>query len=197
MAGGLGAPSSSRDSTGPPLPTETRMVRLRARLFDPSRGAVMAVGRPYQVEVREASQTAELDIPAGASQVAFNPIPVRLKFTSNETAGRATAEEFQGQFTSGAGSESVGETGRLFMGLGTSHRYWAVYDTLKRGTFAATVTFTYDPALDFPAASEFNEDSLVVAGLNPMSGDRSRWHQHWTNRPALSRPNTRSSSIRM
>jgi hypothetical protein len=157
--------------TGPPLPTGTRMVRLRARLLDPSRGAVMAAGRPYQVEVREASQTAELDIPAGASQVAFSPIPVRLKFTSNETAGRATAEEFQGQFTSARAVRALAKPVDFSWGLIPLTRYWAVYDTLKRGTFAATVTFTYDPALDFPAASEFNEDSLVVAGLNPMSGD--------------------------
>ena len=44
-----------------------------------------------------------------------------------------------------------------------------VYDTLKDGTFSATLSFTYDPATDFPAVPGFNEDSLIVAGLNPLS----------------------------
>jgi hypothetical protein len=51
------------------------------------------------------------------------------------------------------------------------NKYWSVYDTLIDGTFSATLSFTYNPATDFPAVSGFNEDSLVITGLNPLSGE--------------------------
>jgi hypothetical protein len=51
------------------------------------------------------------------------------------------------------------------------NRFWSVYDTLKDGTFSATLSLTYDPAVDFPSAAGFSEDALVIAGLNHLSDE--------------------------
>jgi hypothetical protein len=48
------------------------------------------------------------------------------------------------------------------------NRFWSVYDTLKDGAFSATLSLTYDPAVDLPAAACFSEEALVIAGLNHL-----------------------------
>jgi len=158
----------------PVLPAGTRTLRVHMRLVDPTGGVG---GSPMNVavastdiEVREAARVALIDVPAGASEAAFDSVPVTLTFASNTTAGSAGAAEFAEPFDVTAAMTGM----NALQALATSdlipiNRYWSVYDTLTDGTFSATVTFEYDPSVDFPAVPEFKQSSLVVAGLNPLS----------------------------
>jgi len=153
---------------GAPLPAGTQKYRAFVKLVAP--GDITVAYATYDVEVRDQpAQSSQKTVPAGTSQVAFTPVPVTLNFASNQKAGTAFAEEFAGQFGSTASTSALAKTSDFYWKFIPLKRYWAVYDTLQDGTFSATVSFTYDPATDFPAAPEFNEDSLVVAGLNPLS----------------------------
>jgi hypothetical protein len=153
---------------GTPLPVGTQKYRAFVRLVAP--GDITVAYAIHDVEVRDQPvQSAQKAVPVGASQVTFTPVPVTLNFASNQKAGTAFAEEFAGQFGSTAATSALAKANDFYWQFIPLKRYWAVYDTLKDGTFSATVSFTYDPATDFPAASGFNEDSLVVTGLNPLS----------------------------
>jgi hypothetical protein len=155
---------------GAPLPAGTQKYRAFVRLVAP--GDITVAYATYDVEVRDQpAQSAQKAVPAGASQIAFALIPVTLDFAFNQKAGTAFAEEFAGQFGATAATSALAKTSAsdFYWKFIPLNRYWAVYDTLKDGTFSATVSFTYDPATDFPATPGFNEDSLVVAGLNPLS----------------------------
>lgn len=176
-------PSAENLSTGPErevhafigssraIPVGVRKNVAYVRLVAP--GNLTVAYGTYNIEVREAAQTALQAVPAGASQVAFNLIPVTLNFASNQEAGTAFAEEFAGQFGAAAAGlaalAKASQANDFYWEFIPLNRYWAVYDTLKDGTFSATVSFTYNSATDFPAVPGFNEDSLVVAGLNPFS----------------------------
>ncbi len=163
-----------------PLPAGTRKYRARALLYTP--GNIVVAVATYDVEVRDAVQLLSRVVPAGASQIAFSPIPITVKFASNQTAGNATAEEFAGQFgapaATAASLAALGRSRALLSQTTNSNitmiplkRYWSVYGDLQEGKFSATVSFTYNPATDFPAVAGFSEDALVVAGLNPLSND--------------------------
>ncbi len=155
--------------TSTALPAGTRKLRVQVRMIAPNQNLTVAENST-DVEVRDQpTQSSQKAVPAGASQVAFTPIPVTLNFASNQKAGAAFAEEFAGQFGSTAASTALAKTNTFYWKFIPLKRYWAVYDTLQDGTFSATVSFTYNPATDFPAVPEFKEDSLVVAGFNPLS----------------------------
>jgi hypothetical protein len=155
--------------TSTALPAGTRDLRVEVRLVAPDQNLTVAVDST-DVEVRDQpAQSSQKAVPAGASQVSFTPIPVTLNFASNQKAGTAFAEEFAGQFGATAATSVLAKVSDFYWEFIPLKRYWAVYDTLQDGTFSATVSFAYDPASDFPAAPGFNEDSLVVAGLNPLS----------------------------
>jgi hypothetical protein len=165
-----------------PIPAGTRTYRVFLKLVAP--GNITVAYATYDVEVRVAAQSLQKTVPTGASQVAFNPLPVTLNFFSNQTAGTATVDEFAYQFgaavaarmveskvaRSAEGSDTA-EAAPTYVSLIPLNRYWGVYNDLADATFAATVTFTYNPATDFPAVPGFSEDTLVVAGLNPLSGE--------------------------
>ena len=155
---------------GTPIPAGTVKYRAYVKLVGPG-GVVTAVDK-FEIPVREAEQSLTQVVPAGASQVAFNPIPVSINFSANQNAGLAFADEFTGQFGAATPAASLAKTvADFYWNFIPLNRYWSVYDTLKAGTFTGTVSFTYNPATDFPAVSGFNEDSLVVAGLNPLNGE--------------------------
>jgi len=149
------------------IPPEARTYRITIRLV--AAGGLIVGLDSIDYPILSPVATAFRLVPAGASQIAFNPITASLGFTANQTAGYAVAEEFNGQFGSTAGSsisQSVLEN--FYWRFIPLLRYWSVYDTLRDGTFTANVTFTYTPA-DFPPDPTFREDSLVVAGYNPLS----------------------------
>jgi hypothetical protein len=158
----------------PIIPSEARWYRKTLKLKPPALNLVVASWYE-EIEIRDAIQTVQKAVPEGASKVSFNPIPVSLDFSSNQNTGTAFAEEFVGQF----GSSDAQVKQNMLMKTNASwywkfiplNKYWSVYDTLKDGTFSATISFTYDPATDFPSVPGFNEDSLVITGLNPLSGE--------------------------
>ena len=156
------------------FPSGTSKLRMEGRLFA-STPHVAVSKTSVDVEVRVDVQAKYSVVPAGASQVAFTPVRAALAFTSNQAASGVTAEEIGGPFVArlaGAPFATVGKTGDYsawrFVSL---NRWWSLYGDLVDGTFQAQVTFTYDPATDFPSDPGFREDSLVVAGLNPLSGE--------------------------
>ena len=153
------------------IPQEARRYRAWVKMVAPDQNITTAAGY-VDFEVRQPGQTVAKAVPAGTSQVDFAPLPVRLEFASNATAGLVTAEEYGMPFTSTRPARNPLEAVQVsaasweFISL---NRFWAVYDTLYDGTFTATLSLTYDPALDFPSVPGFSEDSLVIAGLNPLS----------------------------
>ncbi len=159
---------------GGPIPPGVKWFRQYVRLVAPDQNLTVAIASK-RMDVREPEQVIQKAIPVGSSEVSFTPVPVTLKFTSNQKAGIATAEEFAGQF--GASSALGKQSGLMkpnaswywkFIPL---NKYWSVYDTLQDVTFSATLSITYNPATDFPNVPGFNEDSLVITGLNPLSGE--------------------------
>jgi hypothetical protein len=151
------------------IPSEAKKYRIIIRLVGPAGiiAGLDSVDYPILAPVNNASRA----VPAGPSLIAFTPITASLNFASNQKAGAAFAEEFAGQFGATAATSALAKTSAsdFYWKFIPLKRYWAVYDTLKDGTFSATVSFTYDPATDFPNVPEFKEDSLVVAGFNPLS----------------------------
>jgi hypothetical protein len=150
-------------SNGTPIPTAGRKYRAIIRLVAP--GGIVVGLDSVDFPVLSPDATQARVIAAGASQVAFNPITATLNFSANQTAGLAVAEQFNRQFGGAANTNPLGGFYWHFIPL---LRYWSVYDTLRNGTFTATVTFAYTPA-DFPSDPNFREDSLVVCGYNPLS----------------------------
>jgi hypothetical protein len=178
------APAVSNASTGlhksidwvvggqTPLPAGTRKLRVYVQLKTPNNILVAQTFR--DIEVRDqAVRTVERAVPAGgAQQVAFAPMPVTLNFSWSYYDGFVTASEYAGQFRAASGLIGQGRLAKAmdwYWEFIPINRYWAVYDTMKERSYSATVSFTYDPAIDFPADRGFTEDSLVVAGLNTMS----------------------------
>ena len=149
---------------GTPIPTGGRKLRVMIRLVAPG-GLIVGVDS-VDFPILSPDATQARVIAAGASQVAFTPITASLNFTANQTAGLAVAEEFNGQY--GGAFANTSPLDPFYWRFIPLLRYWSVYDTLRDGTFTANVTFTYTPA-DFPSDPNFREDSLVVAGYNPLS----------------------------
>jgi hypothetical protein len=162
------------------LPSGSRKLRIIAKLVAPDQGIIVSIDS-VDIEVRPgAVQSAQAAIPSGASQVAFAPVPVTLDFSSNQTAGSILASTFQGPFGASASGVALPlKATKRTMGLNDFYwsliplnRYWSIVDTLVEGTYSAQATFTYDPASDLPSgAPGFSEDSLQVAGLNPLSSE--------------------------
>ena len=159
-----------------PLPAGTQRLRIYAKLKTSAGVTVACASRDVRV-LKPPAQSGQISVPPGASQADFNPIPPRLAFRSNQSAGAAYADEFDYQYTPPGRTR---ETSRLAKSTAVTandyawsfipiNRFWAVYDTLAEGSFTAAISFTYDPARDFPATAGFSEDSLVIAGVNPFS----------------------------
>ncbi|HYE59480.1 MAG TPA: T9SS type A sorting domain-containing protein, partial [Rhodothermales bacterium] len=162
------------------IPAGTRRLRMYLRLVNGS--GVVAAADSIDVEVRDApTVTAQRDVATGASNLAFTPVRATVNVTANTRAGRLTAEEIAGTFTAtgrahGPVYEEAGQTlsqGSVLADVAYRlipiNRYWALYGTLQESGLNATVTFTYDRTTDFPSDAAFREDSLVIAGLNPLS----------------------------
>ncbi|MFN0158151.1 MAG: T9SS type A sorting domain-containing protein [Bacteroidota bacterium] len=148
------------------IPDNARKYRIIIRLVA-AQGLVVGLDS-VDFPILSPVSTTSRNIPAGASQTSFAPITASLNFSANQTAGLAVAEEFNGQF--GSADLSIGRSvvEDFYWRFVPLLRYWSVYDTMAQGTFTANVTFTYSPA-DFPPDPNFLEDSLVVAGYNPLS----------------------------
>jgi uncharacterized protein (TIGR03437 family) len=165
------------------LPAGTRTLGVIAKLIAP--GNIVVATTRYDLPVREAPlQAAQKTVPTGASQIAFTPLPARLNFTSNQRAGTATVEEYAGHIGATLSAAAPAETDEAALTAAAAEavaaapvskliplkKYWAVYNDLDEGTFTASLSFTYNLA-DFPPLPGFNEDTLVLAGLNPLSGE--------------------------
>jgi hypothetical protein len=163
-------------STAEPPTTRIHRARLELR----GAGNVLVAYATRDVEVREQpSESVQMDVAPGAQTVDFKSISARLRFDANQKAGTVFADQYSGQFDpsrsvvflakAGVPTPSTATSSEFYWEFIPINRYWAVYDTLQEGTFSATLGFIYDPLTDFPSVSGFSEDSLVIAGLNPMS----------------------------
>ena len=152
-----------------PFPARTRKLRMYARLKSAA-GITVSIDS-VDIEVRDNVQTASLAVPTGSSQLTFPSTGASLAFTSNQKGGSLTVEEVNEPYAA-KGGEAAGKAADYeALELIPLNRYWSIYGTLQDGAFSARVTFTYDPVTDFPAVAGFSEDSLVVTGLNPLSGE--------------------------
>ncbi|HYE59272.1 MAG TPA: T9SS type A sorting domain-containing protein, partial [Rhodothermales bacterium] len=174
------------------VPPGTRWIRAKMTLFvwPPGNSDLFLAARDSAfIDVRDPwTSSATRDVPTGTSTQTFPGVKATLNVTGNPTAGRVTAAEFIGQFVADrlappppAEEEPPSppvvapaldtylspQVDRAFR-LIPIKRYWALYGTLSSST-TGTVTFTYDRNVDFPSDPAFREDSLVVAGLNPLS----------------------------
>ncbi len=149
-----------------PIPPEGRKLRIIIRLVGPA-GLIVGLDS-IDFPILSPVNTAARAVPAGPSTIAFSPVTASLAFTANQTAGYAVAEEFNGPFGGAGLSGATNPLETFYWRFIPLLRYWSVYDTLRDGTFSANVTFTYTPA-DIPSDPNFREDSLIVAGYNPLS----------------------------
>lgn len=154
-------------------PPGTRKLRMHIRLRTPA-GITVATDH-LDTEARENVETVEKDVAPGASQVSYDAVGTSLSFTSNKTAGHLTAEKVPEPFTPvvkkpayQAASKTSDYVAWKFIPINC---YWSLYGDLKEGDFQARVSFSYNRTTDFPSTAGFNEDSLVIAGLNPLSGE--------------------------
>jgi hypothetical protein len=160
----------------PGLPPGTTLLRFRIDLLAPDQDLVVTSAE-VDIPVRNAEAVVTKSIPAGPSSTSFPPLPVKLEATANPSAGVLVAEEILGALTKFSFSpesqplpaandrRGVAETRLIPL-----NRHYSLYDTLSDSGLTATVTFGYDPSTDFPDDPGFDEDALVVAALNPLSG---------------------------
>jgi hypothetical protein len=154
------------------LPPGTK--RLRAHLQLKAADNTLVADATYDVEVRDQPvHRVQKSVPPGSSQQTFSPTPAVLSFSSNQKAGTAFVDEYSDPFSAPAAlAKSIGAIQSSVVSYWKFIpllRYWSVYDTLKEGTYQATLKFVYEPATDFPNDAAFREDSLVIAGFNRMS----------------------------
>ncbi len=158
---------------GAPLPAGTRAVRIALGLFATNK--YVGLSGTLQFPVRDSESFVEKPIPAGLSETSFGPIPIKLTFTSNSQPGTVAVNEFSGNadaaLPAGAASLQLAAPTVEQEELVPIDRYWSIYGTLVHGSFSGTLELTYDPEADFPDVAGFDEDALVIAALNPNSGE--------------------------
>lgn len=155
---------------GRKVPSGAARVRFVARLRD---GSQRLMARDsVEVEVRVPAQASTVQVAPGAASASFGIVGAALAFTANPVGGTATAHRFDGPFTASKNAfPPLVPTDYLAEGLLPIRTHWTLFGTLPEASTVARVAFTYVPSRDFPADPAFLEDSLVVAGFNPLSGE--------------------------
>jgi len=150
-------------------------IRQFIYLIEPSKNLVIHFfSREFKVTAPP-DYSVKKEINTGASQNSFTPASAAINFTSNQKAISLLVNEYKKpisfsilhpaknamQFVSG---------GNYYWQLIPINKYWTIENNIKDGTYNAALSFTYSSA-DLPGNSGFLEDSLIIAGLNPYSGE--------------------------
>ncbi len=169
------------------LPAGSYDLKLSVRLYAPNQGVVVSQD-VATIPVASPGKVSTKAIPAGLSNTTFSPISrFELNVTANPSPGSMTAEEYVKAIVSPNSASTLVQPAepaeRLSAGAAAFsasaaveetrlipiNRYWSIYDSLSDTGLTANATFTYDTA-DFPDDAAFDEDSLVVAVVHPLSG---------------------------
>ncbi len=153
------------------IPQNVSSIHFSFFVKDASGNIALARGN-CAVFVKSPALTSSQPLPAGESSIQFTPVRAMMNVSSNTQAGELTAGEIK---TSSGSSNALMKNIKIdkvdlsywnFIPINT---YWIVYESQPAGDVAGTISFQYDPAVDFPANPLFNENKLVIAGLNPYS----------------------------
>jgi hypothetical protein len=169
----------------PVLPVGTRSFTLSLSLRDPALLINVATAT-VTIPVRNAGEVVQKEVPTGPSTISFSPIPGQLEIDSNlaqriflfhyflepiepeDLSPPLLLQGVQERFASAPPEiAATSEEERLI----PLNSHFGLYDTLADNGFDARVIFTYDPEEDFPDDPAFDEDALVIAALNPLSGE--------------------------
>ncbi|MFH1196801.1 MAG: T9SS type A sorting domain-containing protein [bacterium] len=154
------------------IPSLTDAIFMRYKVIEPNQNFKICSDLRL-ITVENPASISSQPLLTGALEIDFHPVRAKMNVISNTQTGEITAAEVNSPYSSSnkfVKVKSFSEIMFSYWEFIPLNRYWLVYESQPVGDVVGTISFEYDP-VDFPANPLFDENTLVIAGLNPYSGE--------------------------